>query len=420
MKIININKRNTSFTIIGIIAIIFIAVIAGSVIKSQGGDEKNKKKAPDISAPGNSEIEFPVTAVVVRKGNLIIWINTSGYAYPVEQYEIKPKISGQVTVMNTYNGMSVKKGEFLFQLDDTEYKLDVNQAKSDLVKAQIEYELQKSNSNLENRNPLKYKLKSDSVKVQYDHSKKLYNEGKLSFEDLSRIERDYETLKTIANLNREDVVASRCGLTNAATRFKKAELNLSYTRYKAPISGLIADCNISKGSYVLAGNPSLKVIDISSIKMQCEVTESDLVKINTGEPVKAEFIALPGKKFTGKVTEINPSIDITKRTALITVLIDNPKHLIKPGMFASVTIGTNNYFDRIVIPHSALLARQNRTMLFTVENGLAQWKYVTIGESNDRYYEVKKGVKAGDTLIVGGNYNLAHQSAVKITSLVKY
>ena len=154
--------------------------------------------------------------------------------------------------------------------------------------------------------------------------------------------------------------------------------------------------------------------------MQCEVTESDLVKINTGEPVKAEFIALPGKKFTGKVTEINPSIDITKRTALITVLIDNPKHLIKPGMFASVTIGTNNYFDRIVIPHSALLARQNRTMLFTVENGLAQWKYVTIGESNDRYYEVKKGVKAGDTLIVGGNYNLAHQSAVKITSLVKY
>ncbi len=89
-------------------------------------------------------------------------------------------------------------------------------------------------------------------------------------------------------------------------------------------------------------------------------------------------------------------------------------------MFASVKIGTQNYSDRIIIPHTALLARENRTLVFTVDKGIAQWKYVTLGNSNERYYEIKSGLSAGDTLIIGGNYNLAHQSRVKITSILQY
>ncbi len=317
-------KKRKIFFVTGIVLIVFIAIIAGSVLKTTGGNDENKSGSHDVSISGNNEIEFPVKAAVVRKGNLIVWINTSGYAYPVREYEIEPKISGLVTELNSFNGKLVKKGDLLFKLNNAQYKLDVSQAKSELIKSQIEYELQKANSEVGSGGLSKYRLQLDSIKVIYERAKESYNKNKISYEDYSRIERDYETLKTIATLNREDVVASRSGLTNAATNYKKAELNMSHTKYEAPISGLVADCNISKGSYLNIGESSLKVIDISSIKIRCEVTESDLVKITTDEPVEAEFVALPGKKFKGKVIEVNPSVDLTKRTALITVLLNNP------------------------------------------------------------------------------------------------
>lgn len=129
---------------------------------------------------------------------------------------------------------------------------------------------------------------------------------------------------------------------------------------------------------------------------------------------------MPDKKFLGKVIEVNPSIDLTKRTAVVTVLLNNPGLLIKPGMFASVKIGTQTFSNVLLIPHSSLLVRENSTLVFTLENGLALWQYITVGLSNDKYYIVKKGLSVGDTVIVGGNYNLAHQSKVKITSMEKY
>ncbi len=408
------------YIVLGIAIILFAVIIVNPFSKTNDKNYKQDDNSSGISTNTANEIEFPVTASVVRKGELITWINTSGYAYPVQGYEIKPNISGQVNTLNAFNGEEVKKGDLLFKLDDAKYKLDLEQAKNNLVKAQVEYELQKSYSPVESGNLTDYKQKFDSLKSVYNRAKKLYKDNKISYDEFSRIERDYETLKTVVTLNREDVVAMRSGLTDATINFEKAEMNLNYANIASPISGLVADCNISKGDYVDAGNLCMRVINITSIKMQCQVTESDLVKIHTGDPVEADFIALPNKKFNGRVIEVNPSVDLTKRTATITVLLINPGLLIKPGMFASVKIGTRTYSDVLLIPHSSLLVRENRTLVFTIGNGLALWQYVTIGLSNDEYYEVKKGLKAGDTIIVGGNYNLAHQSKVRITSMQKY
>jgi len=406
--------------VLGIVLILFIVFIISPFSKTSVTNGKLANNSRKISANANNEIEFQVTASIVRKGELITWLNTSGYAYPIQEYEIKPKISGQITELNAYDGEKVKKDELLFKLDDSQYKLDVNQAKSNLVRAQIDYELQKSSQVTGSLNLSHYKHKLDSLSIIYNRKKQLYEKQKISYEDFNSIKRDYEALKTIATLNREDVIASRSGLTNAATNYEKAILNLSYTKFVSPISGLVADCNIAKGSYVTLGELSLKVIDISYIKMLIEVTGSDLVKIHLGDPIEAEFIALPNKKFNGKIIEINPSINLIKRTALVTAILHNQRLLIKPGMFASVKIGTSTYLNEILIPHSALLVRENRTLVFTVKSGLAQWKYVTLGESNGQYYIIKRGLKAGDTLIIGGNYNLAHLSRVKINSFEKY
>ncbi len=411
-------KKKLLYTILVIVILLIAVIIIQPFSNSAKQTETLKDRADQLSK--KDEIEFSVDAAVVRKGTLVKWINTNGYAHPYNEYSIKPKISAQVTSLNAYNGERVKKNDLLVKLEDDQYQLKVNQAKSDLIKAQIEYELQKSSPVEDNGGLKEYQHRYDSLKVIYGKAKKLYQENKMSYEDFNRLERDFETLKTIATLRREDVVANRSGLTNAATNYKEAELNLSHTKIVSPINGLVSDCVVSEGGYVTVGNECLKVIDISKIKMQCEVTESDIVNINPGDEVTANFIALPDKNFKGKVIEVNPSIDLTKRTALVTVLLTNPNLLIKPGMFASVKIGTKSFINQIIIPHSSLLVRENRSLVFTVENGLALWKYVKVGEKNEDFYAIKSGINVGDTLIVDNNYNLAHQSTVKIARMEKY
>lgn len=421
-------KKKVIIPLFIIVSFIIILIIINALTdKNVSGKDTDTENSHIIQSNGstnqldnNGNIVFPVNVSVVRKGSLITWINTSGYAYPVQDNEIKSNINTQVVQLNVYDGMRVNKGTILFQLDDSEYKLELDRYKNELLKAQIEYNLQRTTPFAGNIETAKYKRELDSLKLILSKSEKLLDAHKISYDDLDRIKRDYETMLTLTSVKREDVIASMSGLSNAIVDYDKAKLNLSYTKLLSPIDGLISDCNISKGSYVTTGNLCMRVINISKIKLECEVTESDLVNINTGDPVEAEFIALPGRKFQGSVTQINPSIDLDKRTAKVTVLLSNPSLLIKPGMFASIKIGSHTFSDVIIIPHSALLLRENRTLVFTVENGLSIWKYITIGQSNDQYYMVKRGLKIGDTLIVGGNYNLAHQSRITITSMEKY
>jgi membrane fusion protein, multidrug efflux system len=420
MEVLAMKKKKTIFIIIAILIILLALLLIDYSFKTRYNNVEGTDSNSGDSTQAQNEINFPVTASIVRKGKLTTWIDANGYAYSNQKYEIRAKSSGQVVSLNVHDGESVEKGQQLLKLDDAEYQLDVNKAHDELIKEQIEFNLQMSSTYGGNIDLSKFKARFDSLKQEYNKSKILLNKGKITLEDFERTKRDFEALKTIISVKREDVIASMSGLSDAQSNYEKAQLDLSHTKLLAPISGIITDCKVSQGSYVNNSDLCMNVIDISRIKIKCGITESDIKKIHVGDTVKLIFIGLPGKQFYGSVSEINPDIDVEKRTANVTVLLSNPDFLIIPGMYASVKIGYNIVNDVIIIPHSALLIRENRTLVFTVKNGTALWKYVTLGSKNDDYYVVKKGLSVGDTLITGGNYNLAHLSKVTITKLDKY
>ncbi|KAB2847904.1 MAG: hypothetical protein F9K42_09585 [Ignavibacterium sp.] len=82
-------------------------------------------------------------------------------------------------------------------------------------------------------------------------------------------------------------------------------------------------------------------------------------------------------------------------------------------MFASVKIETDILKNRVIIPKEALLVRDKRDLVFVVQNNLAKWQYVNIGQQNDEYIEILNGVSPGDSVIVEGHFNLAHDSNIK-------
>jgi RND family efflux transporter MFP subunit len=412
----NTTKRKSRLKILMLILSgIFLLFLIAGIIFWGGGEETNVM----IQNVEPGEIFFPVKVDVARKGDLIQWINTSGVAKPIQEVDIISRIGGQVVLLNVHNGKFINKDDLIFKIDDTEYKIALKQAEYNLLDARVEYNLMKFGSVPGGADVGRFKKEIDSLRKVYEEIKKKYEMGLVGEGDFERVKRDYEALLVYSDVNREDVIANKSGLNRALIEYEKAKLNVEYTQIKAPFSGYIADCDINVGSYVSPGQKCMKLIDISAVKIVAEVTETQLAKIKTGNIAEVEFVAYPGEVFRGRVIEVNPYIDIERRVGKVVVLVENIGEKIKPGMFANVRIQGDIYRDVLLVPKKAVVMRDNRPVVFVYQgvnedSGLSKWFYVELGRENEQFYEIKSGINPGDTIIIEGNYNLAHDSKIKI------
>ncbi|CUS92560.1 RND family efflux transporter, MFP subunit [Candidatus Kryptobacter tengchongensis] len=399
---------------VGIFIICGVILTLGLIL-SGGSDEE----IATLKEVETGEIIFPVKVDVARKGDLIQWISAGGLAKPAREIDIIPRVSGQIVNLNVYNGKFITEGELILKIDDTEFKMALKQAENNLLDARVEYNLMKLGIVPGSVNPERFRREIDSLRVIYEDMKKKFEMGQISEVELERVKRDYEALLVYSDVNREDVIANKSGLNRALIEFERAKLNLSYTEIKAPFSGYIADCELTPGGYVTAGQKCMKLVDISKVRIISELTEMQVAKISPGNIAEVEFVAYPGKIFKGKVVEINPYIDIERRLGKVIIEVENPEHKIKPGMFGTVRIQSEVYKNVLIIPRRAVVMRDNRPVVFVYQGdgkdqGRSKWFYVELGRENEQFYEIKSGISPGDTIIVEGNYNLAHDSKVRI------
>jgi RND family efflux transporter MFP subunit len=218
------------------------------------------------------------------------------------------------------------------------------------------------------------------------------------------------------------VIAGKSGLAAAREAFETARLNLEWTSITAPFSGFVADCSLAPGMHVNAGQPLMKLLDLSTLLVDVEVLESEIGRIAVGQRACAHLAGFPGKEFEGSVLHINPLVDPKTKTIKVTIALGvgryhtvNPRPSLLPGMFATVHIDTDVRTHRLLVSRSALLVRDERQLVFTVEHGRAKWHYVQTGEGNDELIEIRSGLTPGDTVIVDGHYTLAHDAPVTVT-----
>jgi HlyD family secretion protein len=227
---------------------------------------------------------------------------------------------------------------------------------------------------------------------------------------------------------RELVARSKSGLETARVRLRKAQLELQRTRIGAPFAGRVATLKVVPGQFVRAGDELMTVVNLDPIRVEVQVLESEVGFLTPGRAAKVSFAAFP-EPFTGKVQTINPVVDGGTRTARATVLVPNPGGRILPGMYARVSLDARRFEDRILVPRSAILERDRRTMLFVFDGqeggrGLAKWRYVTTGMQNDSLVEIvpseeTETVQPGETVLTEGHYTLIHDARVRLVDDVR-
>lgn len=402
-------KGRTKALLIGGGALFLVAVIAINVTKSSGA-------------------KIAVQAGEVRKGSIKATVRAPGRVQPETMVKISADVPGKVVRLAVKEGQRVKRGQFLLQLDDTQFRAEV---------ANTEAALQAARSNLR---------QAEAAFAQSDAALKrkesLFDQKLVSPEELDVARTTRDSDKARLEARREDVTQAGATLTVQRDR-------LSKTRFNSPIDGTVVQLSIEEGEIVVTGtmnNPGtviLTVADLRQMKVEADVDETDVSAATLGQAAKVTVDALPDTTLAGHVTEIANSPSIAdagtqeqQTNFLVDVMIDTPPAMLRPGMTADVEITTASKDSVLLVPIQAVVVRapkdlvpvgkrgskkrgaqaaetpasgaaadpksqEIRGVFVMGKDGKVAFRKVTTGLSSDTDYEVTGDLKPGEKIVTG-------------------
>ena len=173
---------------------------------------------------------------------------------------------------------------------------------------------------------------------------------------------------------------------------------------RAPVGGVVVEKLVTQGQRIMAGDPVLRIVDLSRIWVEGEVFERDLAALRTGQSATVEFQALPGEPRTGRISYVYPILDATTRTVRVRVELPNPGLALKPGMYATLRF-TPIADSALTVPRSAVLVTGERALAFLKRpDGAYEPRPVVVGRSTEDRLEILRGLAAGDSVVASGTF----------------
>jgi len=180
----------------------------------------------------------------------------------------------------------------------------------------------------------------------------------------------------------------------------------------SPFTGFVLEKSAFKGMSVMPGMALYKLADLSAVWLYADIYEYELPFIRLGQQASIQLTYLPGETFTGRVIYIYPSLNPETRTAKVRFEIPNPQDKLKPEMYANVEIKVR-LGQRLVVPVGAIIDTGIRQLaILDKGNGYFEPREVK-AERVDEYYEIMKGLKAGDRVVTSANFLVDSESNLK-------
>lgn len=387
------------------IKVILLGALVLTASCNRASDNRSAQATAAASAsPQNQGIETeivqaaPMAGVILATGTVLVPENHLAAIGPVHEGRIVHLYAGQ--------GARVKKGQKLADLESA----DIDEAKSEYLKATAEYQNARRTAEVE------IKLAQST----YDRTKLLYEKTIAAQKTFQSAEHDLELAKasaesTISSTKAALAAARRkllvLGMTASEIDRLRGDQDLgALFSLTSPIDGIVIERNATIGATVGADASVFKIIDISSVWIDANVFEKDLSRVKLGQAAKVTVPAAADMVFSGKVIFISSIVDPETRTVKVRTEVSNREGRLKPDMFANVQIFTDVERSAISVPNTAVLSDNGQSIVFVANAGVYEKRVVTTGTVSGDRIELRAGVKAGEQIVVKGNYLLLEQS----------
>lgn len=200
----------------------------------------------------------------------------------------------------------------------------------------------------------------------------------------------------------ENLAALRSAVQAAVAQLNQAQAKLSDTVVRSTIAGTVTARKADPGGMATPGNPVLEVQFLDWLYVTTSLPVESSALIHPGQTATISLDALPGRAFTGAITNIDPAADPTTRQFSVKVRLDNKGHILRPGMYARVSIVTNRVDAKVVVPREALTTAPDgsTTVVVVGKDKIAHVRPVKLGARDDRGAEVLDGVEPGENVVV--------------------
>lgn len=224
-----------------------------------------------------------------------------------------------------------------------------------------------------------------------------------------------ERLKLLeAGPRAEEIAQAEAEYLRAAATVERLEDELRRMRIVAPLTGFLVKKRVEVGAWLKVGDPVADLIALDPAYVVGPVSEREVGRLSRGVRARVTLDAYPDRTFAGEVTHIVPQADPQSRAFPVKVRIRNPNHLLKSGMFARVTLEILGNRKAVYVPKDAVLRRDNTSVVFVVEDGVAKSRAVRTGRAAGELVEVLDGaLTSGQEVVVVGNDTLRDGAKVR-------
>jgi HlyD family secretion protein len=382
-----------------------------------------------VAVAGGKKKGAEVRVEQVSRRDLVSVVTASGKIEPKRKVDISADISGRVIQLAVEEGQWVNRGDLLLRIDPTQYQAAVRRAEAGVAQSRAR----------------EAQARAQQLKAQSDLRRA---ENLAQGRELISVQ-DVENARTQAQVSQAELQGARFAVQQSEAALVEARDQLSKTIISAPMGGRVTRLNIEEGETAVIGtmnNPGsllLTVADLTVMEAKVQVDETDVPGITIGDSASVRIDAFPNQVFSGKVTRIaNSAVQTvasqsqsgTQQSVDFEVIItlDHPPSELRPDLSATADIVTEQRRGVLAVPIIALQVRDREGMkfkaadedetkavsaaggdqagarrdeevtgVFVMREGKAEWQPVEIGIAGDRYFEVRTGLRGGETVVSG-------------------
>ncbi|HSV52449.1 MAG TPA: efflux RND transporter periplasmic adaptor subunit [Burkholderiaceae bacterium] len=358
-------------------AVAALTAVAAAVFGLQGG------KAQASAGPDGPRAT-PVSVATVAESEITAWDEFSGRLEAVERVDVRSRVAGAVQSVHFREGALVKQGDLLITIDPAPYAAEAERAAAQVAAAQARVTYTKS---------------------EQERAKRLWDERAIA-------QREYDER---LNAQRE----ADANLRAAQASLQTAQLSLSYTQVRAPVSGRIGKLEITVGNLVAAG-PGAPVlttlVSVSPIYASFDADEQIITRalkelpggtsaraLIERIPVQIGTAAMTNTPYQGKLQLIDNQVDAKSGTIRVRASFDNKDGALMPGQFARVRMGQARSAKALLVTERAINTDQDKKFVLVIgDDNKAEYREVTLGAPSNGLRVVTNGLKPGERIVVNG------------------
>ncbi|HEU4569177.1 MAG TPA: efflux RND transporter periplasmic adaptor subunit [Gemmatimonadales bacterium] len=399
-----------------------LSIIVGFLVIGVGG-------IAVLAAAKKGKNAVDVRLEAVGRRDLVATVTASGRIDAKRSVDVTADITGRITAIAVKEGDLVQRGQFLLQIDPSQYAAELSRAQALLASSEAGLVQARANK--------------DQAQRSLERAKELQRSGNnlISAEQVEQAQTAFDVSTANYNSAMAQTAQARAGV-------QQARDNLNRTKLYAPISGRVVRLPVEVGEVAVPGTFSrenallMTIADLSTILAKIRVDETDVIKIGMGDSVQVKIDAYPDTSFTGRVTMISNSATVSSGSLQsaqatqavdfdVEVTLDRPPADIRPDLSATAKVITATRAQALSIPIIALTVRQHGALphegpatdtlgggaaakaapdtarqretegVFVVHGGVATFKPVKVGIAGEEYFEVLTGLAEGDSIVAG-------------------